>query len=215
MKKTTYLNYLIKENTRILIVFLIVTILLFLIVILLPDYLDCWYVRLIEPIFVVGTTIIAICIWFFQAQNNWKESLDKRLTVHFMYQNKAVMSCYEAYLSGVSDIRQWAQQIGRQMNDGANLDFDPYIEAKSLSLQKSALEQDEHGDLKDIMLYEVTFHLRNLQKEELKNQYLIWINDINNKKFLKVRLEEQFDIPFTAEKAIKEYKKQTKPKTEK
>jgi hypothetical protein len=124
-----------------------------------------------------------------------------------MFEGKVVMSCYEAYLFGISDIRAWSQQIGRQMNGGENLEFDPYIELLAPATSNSGLEKDSDGNFKEIMLYKVIIFLRKPNKEEFKEKYLIWINDIGTKKFLKVQMNEQPSVPFTIEEAVAECKR--------
>ena len=79
------------------------------------SYLDYFYDPIVDPIVAIGTAIIALLLWFFQSKKNWEESLPKKLTVHFIYNGKCQLSCYEAYLSGTADIRMWSQQIGSQM----------------------------------------------------------------------------------------------------
>lgn len=207
MRKSSYLIYLWKEERRALLTFFIVVVILLLIVVLVPDF-HYFYSSKIAPIAGLSTVIITICIWIFQSRNNRKESLPKRLTVHFVYNNKIVMSCYEAYLSGVTDIRAWSQQIGKQMNKNINLELNPIIEAKAPSILKSVLEKNENKSLKDIMLYEVTFFLREPPKDKDSDKCLLWIIDIDAKMILIAEQNIQPKKPLTVEEAFSLYKSQ-------
>ncbi|MDP2722656.1 MAG: hypothetical protein Q8O72_07860 [Bacteroidales bacterium] len=207
MKNASYLNYLKNEYWIQLIVFCLVILLLILIVILLPSYLDCWYTNFLGPIANIGTVIIAMFIWFFQVKNYWKESLEKRITTHFIYQGKPVMSCYETYLSGTGDIRAWTQQIGRQMNNGEDLKFDPFILSRPPEICISSIEIDERGRGKRFMLYEVTLFLSSYKNSDFIDKYLFWIYDNPNRKILKGFFDIQPIEPVTIQKALSELKK--------
>lgn len=81
----------------------------------------------LEPITGIATLVIAIFVWWEEIGRNWEESLPKKLTVSFYYKDWLVMRCEEAYLASVSDIRAWAQQLGRQMASNQGLEFEPFI----------------------------------------------------------------------------------------
>ncbi len=206
------------ENKRDWTIFAIVLIALILILKLLPAYFECWYTNLFDPIISITTVAIAIYIWYFQQNNYWKESLPKRLTVHFMYDGKAVLSCFEAYLSGASDVRAWSQQIGGQMT-GAQLSFYPYIDSPNPIVKKSYFEIDKKANLsKDIMLYEVFFFLKHdnfidnkggFIHPEIKGKYLIWLdNNPEKPDNISFAVENRPDHPFTIEKAYEAFEKQ-------
>ena len=205
MRKSSYFNYLWKNERTKLFIVPIVVVLLILAVILIPDF-HLFYSSNLAPITGLATVIITFFIWFFQSENNRKESLPKRLTVHYIYDDKIVMSCYEAYLSGVTDIRAWSQQIGRQMNKDGDLKLNPIIEAKTPCMVKSALEKNENKTWKDIMLYEATFFLREPTKD--CNKCLIWIIDIDAKKILVAEQNVQQKSPLSVEDAMSLHKLQ-------
>lgn len=121
---------------------------------------------LLGVLLTVGLTII-------YAAKEWRDSLEKRLTVHFEYKGKYIMTCHEAYLASEGDIRAWGQQIGFQMTNKTQLDFYPYLSQKNP-------ETAYDTNLKiHFMKYEVTFHLRTIETQvkqmpDFKTQYLVW-----------------------------------------
>lgn len=74
------------------------------------------------------TLVVAFLVWVGELHGDWIESLPKRLTVRFTFEEKDVMVCEGAYLAGESDIRAWAQQLGGQMSDDQGLKFFPSLE---------------------------------------------------------------------------------------
>ncbi len=194
--------------------YLVLITVMMILIVMLNHWVDTkWdnvYVKFIDPFLGLTTVIIALLIWYSQMKINWRSSLPKRLTVHFKYKEEVIMSCYEAYLSGESDIRAWSQQIGRQMNDNVNLDFYPYIDSPQPEIVSSFTEKNEDGSYISVQLYTVYFYLRNvdLLKDALQDQYLVWLdNNTNNSgkngKFYVSRKKE----PFTHEEAITEFQK--------
>jgi len=173
--------------------------------------LDSWYTHYFDPIISILTVVIAIIIWIFQQYNYWKESLPKRLTVHFLYENKSVLSCYEAYLSGTSDVRAWSQQIGAQMTDVQHISFYPYIDSPNPEIRKSQYEKDQKGRFIDIMLCEATFYLKNdnfinsqeiVKRPEIIGKYTVWLD--NNKVTpgnVEIIFSQRKDKPLTIEEA--------------
>ncbi len=80
----------------------------------------------IDPVAGIMTFITTLAIFWFQARKNWEDSLEKMLTVEYIYtggENELLIAKIEnAYLAGESDVRQWAQSLGQQIM--GNLDFD-------------------------------------------------------------------------------------------
>lgn len=168
--------------------------------------LKCFYDPIVDPIVAIGTAIIALLLWFFQSKKNWEESLPKKLTVHFMYNGKCQLSCYEAYLSGAADIRMWSQQIGSQMIGQGMLSFYPYIDSKLPRITKSHEIQDG-SPTEDIVLYEVTFYLRNNnfdKRHDIEDKYVIWLDNStkNGSENFELRQDEQPVEPLSIMKAI-------------
>ena len=82
----------------------------------------------LEAVTLIAATFIAFSI----LRNQRLDSLDKKLTVEFYFDNKIVLRCENAYLAGESDIRQWGQSIAQLINHGTRLDFEPYIKESSV-----------------------------------------------------------------------------------
>jgi 4-amino-4-deoxy-L-arabinose transferase-like glycosyltransferase len=83
-----------------------------------------------ERLVLVLTLFVAFAVWLSEQRREWESQLPRRLTVtfHFAGDPEIKMECRDAYLAHEADIRNWGQQIGRQMT-GTNewLDFDPDI----------------------------------------------------------------------------------------
>lgn len=83
---------------------------------------------LLDPVSAIFTFLITIVILYNQANEKWKNSLEKRLDIDYIVstnsdeKDKLIAEVKNAYLAGESDIRQWAQQLGMQMF--GKLDFD-------------------------------------------------------------------------------------------
>lgn len=82
----------------------------------------------IDPVAGIMTFFITMIILFIQAKTNWENGLEKRLSISYLYvqpieKNEILLAkINEAYLSGESDIRSWAQSLGKQIL--GDLDFD-------------------------------------------------------------------------------------------
>lgn len=87
-----------------------------------------WFADWLDPLIGVGVLLVAISVWLGELNQDWQESLEKRLTVRFHFDGKEIMRCEEAYLASEGDIRSWGQQIGAQMTGGeGKLKFEPFI----------------------------------------------------------------------------------------
>jgi len=121
------------------------------------------FLEWIDPIIGFFTFTFAFFIWMLQIKRDWKSELSKRMTVIFEHDNKNILECKEAFLSGESDIRAWAQQIGMQMTGGIRLNFHPFPR-----MQKSSIEYDKV--LKEFYQhYVVVFQLSSLPSKMLPN----------------------------------------------
>lgn len=114
------------------------------------------------------TFIVAIFIGLDNARNNWINSLPKVLNTQFIFSNQIVMDCRYASLAGEADIRQWAQQIGLQMNGGDLLDFYPNLQIERPIVVKL--------DDKVVNLYSTKVNLISLPKNVAKISNLDRIN---------------------------------------
>ncbi|MCO5232091.1 MAG: hypothetical protein M9958_13145 [Chitinophagales bacterium] len=104
---------------------LILVILLFLVYLLDENHSNVVW-EVIDPVAGIMTFITTLVIFGFQAKKNWEDSLEKMLSVEYIYtgeeQDLLIAKIENAYLSGESDVRQWAQSLGQQIM--GNLDFD-------------------------------------------------------------------------------------------
>lgn len=128
-----------------------------------------------ESLIGICTLAVAIVVWFEELKHEREEALPKKLTASFYFENWLVLRCDKAYLAAVSDIRAWSQQLGRQMINNVNLEFEPFI------IQHPG-EKDES---KQFMLYHAEYTLTELPKA-YKEKYKERLDeDITEKTFLK------------------------------
>lgn len=140
----------------------------------LPPY----FVKFLDPLFGLYGILFTLGFTLFYAHKEWQNGLEKRLTVHFEYQQKYIMSCYEAYLASEGDIRAWGQQIGSQMINKEHLDIYPY-----LTQERPSIQYDE-SNRSFYVLYTITLHLRTMDAlvkkvNDLGQNYLIWWENDN------------------------------------
>ena len=109
----------------------------------------------IDPFLALSTIFIAAFIWWNEKRQDWENALPKKLDAYFKYQNKTVYQVKNAPLAGDDDIRQWGQQIGRQMNDDKNLSFNGF------KVEGPNRERDKAG--KNIMRYALTIWLQQIE----------------------------------------------------
>jgi len=179
-----------------------------------------FYDPILDPVVAIGTAIIALIIAVAQRKIIWEESLPKRLTVHFMYEGHAVLSCYEAFLSGASDVRAWSQQIGGQMAGVPHISFYPYIKSSEPVVTKSTFEAINKKPI-DIMLFEAIFYLKSdkftvgltdtIAKPEIVNKYVIWLDNNPDTPGNIVHIEDDRPLfPFSIREALQAYTKKQK-----
>jgi hypothetical protein len=106
-----------------------------------------------EPITGISTLAIAMLVWLGKSIQDVENALPKRLSVSFFHNNEEIMFCSQAYLAGEGDIRQWGQQIGKQMNQNEWLDLAPDI----LVLPREKTLSKLTGE--PIILYKASFFL--------------------------------------------------------
>lgn len=113
-----------------------------------------WYADYVDPFATVATLLLAIILWFSNADRDRQRKLPLRLTASFKYQGREIARCEEAYLAGETDIRAWGQQIGAQMLRTRFLKMEPYINQTGPRLTT------DKSTLKDYNLYTVCFYLK-------------------------------------------------------
>lgn len=80
--------------------------------------------------FTVATFVVAVLVWWGETKEDWEESLPKRLTVFFLYEEQPAMVCEDASLVAEGDIRAMAQQLGAQIVGQRTLVIDPFLTIK-------------------------------------------------------------------------------------
>lgn len=133
--------------------------------------MSCWYSAWIDPVITIATLLVAIFVWVDSRLEAWKKSLPKKLDVHFVFDGKYILSCYNANLVGEHDIRALGQQIGAQMN-GSNLDFYPMVSTSQPKIKKT-------GSNKSFLGFEVSFTLKKMP-EGFNKKYLVWLVDVED-----------------------------------
>jgi hypothetical protein len=91
------------------------------------DNLQEKFWSVLDPVTTLLTFITTLAIFYIQAYNNWENSLEKSLTISYYIDEdgttKEILRIVNAYLSGESDIRQWAQSLGGQVFGLLSLDI--------------------------------------------------------------------------------------------
>lgn len=120
---------------------------------------------LIDPFFAILAGIFGFIIWYNQKRTQVIEELPKRMTVHFVRDRDLIASCYESALAHEGDIRQMAQQIGKQML-GGDLKMYPYFNIETPEVCYSETEKKDDKPIK-IRLYKVTIFLNADKAEDI------------------------------------------------
>lgn len=78
----------------------------------------------------LATLAAALMVWLSEARQDWERSLPRQITVEFWTkQDGVIMRCERAPLLDDAP-RAWAQQLGRQMSNNAELEFYPIPDAE-------------------------------------------------------------------------------------
>lgn len=144
-----------------------------------------WWTQNWDAVIGITTFLIAFFVWLGETNQDWENKLPKKLTVTFMYREntdaewKKMMCCRNAFLAGEGDIRQWAQQIGKQMNNDNYLNFLPFMR-----MEKAPMAQKKEGNW--YKFYEVTIYLTKKpdlgteeENQKFETAYLLWTAKLN------------------------------------
>lgn len=151
----------------------------------------------IDPTFTVFSLLIPIILGFLLLYNEWENSLENKLIVHYSIKKegikKYVTSCYNVNLLHGSDMRAIGQQIGQQMCGTQYLKFNPSIKPNSEGIVKI---KNAKNKTQWIKYFEIEFLLDSEPTEqfEAKNSYLVW-NLFNEEKLIK-EIKERLDSTF-------------------
>lgn len=113
---------------------------------------------------------VAVLVWLGELRQDWHEQLPKRLDVVFEFEGKPLLVCLGLPLSGEGDIRQLAQQVGRQMTGGRLLSLDMF-----LTQSGPILRTNDRGEIR--RWYGVTYRITEMpqprnpaQSNNIENQ---------------------------------------------
>ena len=132
-----------------------------------------WWNELLDPVIGLGTFFFAIAVWYGELLQDWEQKLPKRLTVRFMRDDRLCMICKNAVLVSEADIRQWGQQIGKQMNENSNLSFETFFEIENGKPQKKNLEYYKPYYL-SYFLSELPDNISDIKERFQNREYLHW-----------------------------------------
>lgn len=93
-----------------------------------------------------------------------------------------VYACLDAELASEADRRQWAQQIGKQMNDGKELSFYPYFDMLPNNIEYVTLDNNNTDVKKLVNNYMIIMYLKFLPLADTPNevQGKIWLDNDSN-----------------------------------
>lgn len=206
-KSTYVLNYILKHKKLIFILILVLLGLIYLAVFLDKNVLvneqnqplydiTTQYTTIIDPTVSLLTVVVTVFLVLLNYNQEAINKLPLTLTAHFKYKGNYVMSCEEAHLGGIHDIRAMGQQIGKQMGFNSNLD---------LIVQMDLSGPNEIFDGKPRVNYVATFYLSNYPKAledyfgENSRIYMQWHfekDELNGYNFLTKIIEGSFREPF-------------------
>lgn len=201
------LNYIL-ANKKLIIIFIIVLLGLICLAIFLdknvlvneqnqPLYdITTQYTTIIDPTVSLLTVVVTVFLVWLNYNQEAINKLPLTLTAHFKYKGNYILSCKEAHLSGIHDIRAMGQQIGRQMSLNSNLD---------LIVQMDISNPIEIFDGRPRVNYVATFYLSNYPKSleeyfgdtsRICMQWHFVKNETNGYNFITNIIEGSFQDPF-------------------
>lgn len=142
---------------------------------------------IVDPVLGIVTPLIAFFVWYNDNVREWQRTLPQKLTVHFIYKGKYIMSCINAPLIGEHDVRAFGQSIGGQMSElRNNLPLETFFD--HAYIPQSSGRYDEIFNLHEISFYvqnEDEISDENIKRkiQQIGNEYRVWFdnNNINGK----------------------------------
>lgn len=124
------------------------------------------------------TVLMAVFIWINSQRQEWKRNLPMKLDVRYDLNGEDYYTVINAPLAGDDDIRQWGQQLGKQINNLTDLPFSGF------KLAPPRLETDEHNI--PIIKYSLTIWLFEQNDEDYRalvkeNRGYSWKYDTDGK----------------------------------
>jgi hypothetical protein len=152
-----------------------------------------WWSKWLDPLLGTAVFLLTLVIGWTQLREDWKENLEKRLTVIFKFGERELMVCKKAYLSAEGDIRSLGQQIGSQMADNTR---DLKFKANDIESKKLGVERNQFKNGEYFMHYQVIFELTTLPNPQFEKANFIWHEPDNTSV-----LQSEEWLPIVVEKA--------------
>ena len=109
------------------------------------DCASLFTLECLDPAISITTFVVAIFLGWYAWHRDWNTNLPKYLTVRFFWEGKIRMIGYKAWLPHESDVRNWGQSIGQQLNFGSFLNFHSYPDFKlNPATRSGSPELDSH-----------------------------------------------------------------------
>jgi hypothetical protein len=145
-----------------------------------------------DPFLGIAGTLITLGLTFYYVSRQWKESLEKKLIVHFENANgDYIASCYNVNILPNGELRALGLQVGQQMLSTQQVKFNPSVVERTSARPLAVLGED--GKSKWIMMYEIIFKLTTNEYNGGSAYYLIWnINDLQKTE----KIEQPTKTPF-------------------
>lgn len=122
----------------------------------------------IDPLLSAMTFFTALAVFAWEAYQDWKSDLPKKLTVIYKYEGKEVMRCNRADLLSKADIRALSQQLGSQMANYNQLKF------RAASVKPSGGGVAHESDGLPFIDYAVTFQLTEIPPGLSQDECVTW-----------------------------------------
>jgi hypothetical protein len=144
---------------------------------------ESWW-SFLDPLTSITTAAVSLFVLRNQWIQRWENQLEQRLDVDYVYipadsTHLPIIQVQGAYLSGQDDIRQWSQQLGRQIVSG-DLEFDMNWDDEPMRI-----EYDDNEN-KFIKQHKVTMYLRENVVEKYKDNINKFKDKMVNSKYSEV-----------------------------
>jgi len=207
----SYISYILQRKKWQFVIIVVLVAVMISFAFLLPAYLgSLWSAA--DPLIGFITPMIATFIWLNDTKREWINSLPKKLTVHFKYKDKFVMSCIHAPLVGEHDVRAYGQSIGGQISGlRNNLPLETFFDYQYCELQSTRYEPT-------VNLHIITFYIYDDNQQSTENlisEYKVWF-DNNNTNGKCEKLKPIYPCPtqpLTEDEAYNIHKQQETKKT--
>ncbi|MDD4352799.1 MAG: hypothetical protein PHU71_07555 [Candidatus Gracilibacteria bacterium] len=169
-----------------------------------PKGLIGWLINA-QSIISIGTLLVALLVWWGETQEDWIDSLSKKLSVFFFFEDCPLIVCRYVWLAGADEIRTWGQQVAKQAQPSSsnqpNLDFYPDVETREPILLLGPNDEVwKH--------YSVCFRLSKLNPILNKYAMFSWENVPGNDECrLKEFLEKRYNLEWVKNAKIQKINK--------